>query len=67
MAMSVLERGNLQLLVKNIVYHLRKLGKPASRKIYFFFRQKFNFLEAQSCLFNFRLHDKHDLHEIAMN
>ena len=32
--MSVLERGNLQLPVKKIVYHLRKLGIPASIKTF---------------------------------
>ena len=36
---SVLEKGNLQLLAKNTVYHHRKLGKPASRKIYYISRK----------------------------
>ena len=63
--MSVLEGGNLQLHVKNKVYHLRKLGKLASSKIYFFTKNAF-FYQVQSYSF-FKIRDKHDLHEIAMN
>ena len=66
--MSVLEKGNLQLPVKKIVYPLRKLGKPASSKIeVLFFTQKCTFLEVQSYSFNFKLYEEHDLHVIAMS
>ena len=66
--MSVLEKGNLQLPVKKIVYPLRKLGKPASSKIeVLFFTQNCTFLEVQSYSFNIIFQDKHDLDEIAMN
>ena len=55
MTISVSNRESLQLPVKKIVYHLRKWGKPASRKIYNFFHQKCIFLEVQSYSFNFKL------------
>ena len=66
MTMRVLERGNSELPVKIIVYHLGKLEKTSRRKN-FFFHKKCIFLEVQLYFFNFKLHNKHDLYEITMN